>query len=113
MGRRGKEAEERAAEYLEDKGHHVVEKNYFCYRGEIDVITFDGDYVVFVEVKKRGKGSLVSPEEAITADKKERLIKCSKRWISENDYRGKSRLDVLALSGGEIRHYEDAIRPSG
>ncbi len=110
MSRKGKGAEKRAVKFLEEQGHHVVEENYFCYRGEVDVITFDDQYLVFVEVKKRGKGSFASPEMAITDDKKERLIKCSKRWIMQNDYSGDSRFDVLALSGGEIRHYKDAIR---
>ena len=111
MSKQGRRAEDRAVDFLESKGHHVVARNYHCYRGEVDVITLDGDYVVFVEVKKRGKGSYASPEEAVTAEKKERLIKCSRRWITENDYRGAARLDVLAISDGEIRHYEDAIRP--
>jgi len=110
MTRRGKGAEKRAARYLESKGHHLVERNYFCYRGEVDLITFDEDFLVFVEVKKRGKGSYLTPEESITRKKKERLIKCSKRWIMDNDYSGSSRFDVVALSGGEIRHYEDAIQ---
>lgn len=109
MAKRGREAEEKAVRYLRNKGHYVVERNFFCYRGEIDVITLDDDFLVFVEVKKRGKGSFVSPEEAITAKKKKRLIKCSKRWILDNDYRGDSRFDVIALSDGEIRHYQDAI----
>jgi len=110
MTRRGKGAEKRAASYLESKGHHLVERNYFCYRGEVDLITFDEDFLVFVEVKKRGKGSYLTPEESITRKKKERLIKCSKRWIMDNDYSGNSRFDVVALSGGEIRHYENAIQ---
>ncbi len=111
--KRGEKAEELAADYLESKGHHVVTRNYFCYRGEIDIITFDRDYLVFVEVKERGKGSYVSPEEAITADKRERLIRCSKRWLMENDYRGDTRFDVVAISDGEVRHYEDAIQVEG
>lgn len=110
MTRRGKGAEERAARYLEEKGHHLVDRNYFCYRGEVDLITFDEDFLVFVEVKKRGKGSYLTPEESITRKKKERLIKCSKRWIMDNDYSGNSRFDVVALSDGEIRHYENAIQ---
>jgi putative endonuclease len=110
MIKKGRRAEDRAVKYLESRGHHVVTRNYFCHRGEIDVITFDGDYVVFVEVKRRGSGSYVAPEEAITSRKKRRLIKCSKRWLMENDYRGDARFDVIAISDGEINHYEDAIQ---
>lgn len=113
MPRKGRKAEELAAEYLESEGHYVVTRNYFCYRGEIDVITFDGEYIVFVEVKKRGKTSYVTPEESITDEKKARLIKCSKRWVMENNYQGDTRFDVIAISDGEIRHYKNAIQLEG
>lgn len=98
MARKGRRAEDQAAQYLGSHGHHLVDRNYFCYRGEIDIITLDGDYVVFVEVKSRGSGSYVSPEESITAKKKQRLIKCAKRWLMENDYRGDVRFDVITIS---------------
>lgn len=110
MAKKGRKAEKRAAEYLESHGHHLVTRNYFCHGGEIDIITLDGDYVVFVEVKSRGSGSYVTPEESITTKKKKRLIKCAKRWLMENEYRGDARFDVIAISGGEISHYDNAIR---
>ncbi|MFB6290735.1 MAG: YraN family protein [Candidatus Bipolaricaulia bacterium] len=110
MTRKGRKAEDKAVKYLGSHGHHVITRNFFCYRGEIDVITFDEDYVVFVEVKQRGSGSFVSPEESITAKKKQRLIKCAKRWLMENEYRGDTRFDVIAISEGELTHYEDAIK---
>lgn len=109
MTKKGRKAEDQAANYLGSHGHHLVTRNYFCHRGEIDIITFDGDYVVFVEVKRRGSGSYVSPEESITEEKKRRLIRCAKRWLMENDYRGDARFDVIAISDGEISHYENAI----
>lgn len=109
MTKKGRKAEDRAVKYLGSHGHHLVARNYFCHRGEIDIITFDGDYVVFVEVKLRGTGSYVTPEESITAEKKRRLINCAKRWLMENEYRGDARFDVIAIHEGEICHYEDAI----
>jgi len=110
MPKKGRKAENRAVEYLESEDHYVVARNYFCHRGEIDVITLDGDYVVFVEVKKRGIGSYVSPEESITEKKKRRLIRCAKRWLMENNYKGNARFDVIAISDNMIRHYENAIQ---
>ena len=109
MVKKGREAEDQASEYLGSRGHHLVARNYFCHRGEIDIITFDGDYVVFVEVKHRGKGSYVTPEESITPKKKKRLIRCAKRWLMENDYRGNARFDVIAITDDEITHYKNAI----
>lgn len=113
MAKRGQKAEDTAARYLRKKGHHIVTRNYFCYRGEIDIISLDASYVVFTEVKKRGKTSYATPEEAITPEKKRRLIDCSKRWIMENDYKGNVRFDVLAISKGEVRHYQNAIQSEG
>jgi len=110
MPKKGRKAENRAVEYLESQNHHVVTRNYFCHRGEIDVITLDDDYVVFVEVKKRGSGSYVSPEASITEKKKGRLIRCAKRWLMENNYQGDARFDVIAISDNAIRHYENAIQ---
>jgi putative endonuclease len=109
MSKKGRKAEDKAVDYLASHDHKVVTRNYYCYRGEIDVITFDDDYVVFVEVKSRGSGSYVSPEEAITREKKRRLVKCAKRWLMENEYRGNARFDVVAISEDEISHYENAI----
>jgi putative endonuclease len=109
MSKKGRKAEDRAVDYLASHDHQIVTRNYYCHRGEIDVITFDKDYVVFVEVKSRGSGSYVSPEESITREKKRRLVKCAKRWLMENEYRGDARFDVIAISDGTINHYENAI----
>lgn len=110
MARKGKGAEDRAVNYLETSGHHVVTRNYICPRGEIDVITFDEDYLVFIEVKYRRKASYVSPEEAVTREKKERIVRCARRWLAVNDYKGNTRFDVIAISDDELRHYEDAFQ---
>ena len=113
MGKRGQKGEEIAANYLKDRGHYIVTRNYYCYRGEVDIISLDSNYVVFTEVKKRGPGSYFRPEESITRRKKLLIINCSKRWIFQNNYRGNVRFDVIAISGGEIRHYENAFQPQG
>ena len=107
--RRGKKAEKRACNYLKEKGFRVLGKNYHCRVGEIDLIALDRSYLVFVEVKKRQKGSLVSPEEAVTEEKKDRIIFCSKCWIMEHNYKGDIRYDVVTICGDRLRHYKGAF----
>ena len=49
----GKKYEEKACQYLESQGMKIVEKNFRCRQGEIDLIGFHGEYLAFVEVKYR------------------------------------------------------------
>ncbi len=113
MPRRGQRGEDIAADFLENNGHKIITRNYHCHRGEIDIISIDDDYVVFTEVKQRGKNSYLQPEEAITYSKKKRLINCAERWFMENEYTGGARIDVIAISDGEIRHYMNALHSDG
>ncbi|MFP4589297.1 MAG: YraN family protein [Candidatus Bipolaricaulota bacterium] len=110
MANRGAWAERRATEFLEGRDYHIVDQNYHCHRGEIDLIALDGDYVVFTEVRFRSSGSYSKPEESINSTKRRRIIHCAKRWIMENEYRGPSRFDVLALDREGIRHYENVFQ---
>lgn len=110
MAKRGQKGEDAAVGFLKKQEHEVLTRNYHCYRGEIDIISMDREYVVFTEVRSRSKRSYTSPEESITARKKKRLVNCAKRWIMENDYQGDCRFDVIAISHGEIRHYQNAIQ---
>ena len=61
----GSEYEQKAAQYLQAKGVHVLELNYRNRKGEIDLIARDGDYLVFVEVKYRKDTRKGAPEEAV------------------------------------------------
>ena len=59
----GRAGEEYAAKWLEEHGYHILEQNYHSRFGEIDIIAEDSQYIVFVEVKTRAEGSMVSPLE--------------------------------------------------
>ncbi len=113
MQRKGREGEKEAAEYLEEKGFRILEENYHCGVGEVDLVALEGDYLVFVEVKKRKEESLVSPEEAVTREKRRKIVFCSKCWIMEHSYRGDVRYDVVAISGERMRHYKGAFSVEG
>lgn len=106
---RGREAERQAADFLRRHGYAIYEHNYRWRGGEIDLIARDGDCLVFVEVKARSSGAFGSPEESITAAKREKLIRTARRYLVEHPTELDVRFDVVALSGGHARLYQNAF----
>lgn len=72
---RGAEGERRVAEYLRRRGYTVIKRNYSDRFGEIDIIAENAAYLVFVEVKTREQGAVVSGFEAVDSAKQRRLRK--------------------------------------
>jgi putative endonuclease len=66
--------EELARDFLKERGYCIIESNYRCPEGEIDIVARCADYLVFVEVRTRRSLRFGSPEESVTPAKKERLI---------------------------------------
>ena len=110
MKKKGSKGEEQARKFLKKRGYKILDKNFYCYRGEIDIIALDLNYVVFVEVKKRTNRSFVSPQKSLTRKKRKRIIKCAERWIKKNNYKGDVRFDFVGISEGDIQLYKDAFR---
>lgn len=71
----GTEQEERAAEYLTARGFQIVERNFRCRQGEIDIIGYDGEYLVFVEVKYRSSGCFDGPLAAVGRAKMQKICR--------------------------------------
>jgi putative endonuclease len=95
LGRRG---EELAAQYLEHAGYTVIDRNWRCARGELDLVARDGDDTVFVEVKTRSSTAFGHPFEAITPRKLARLRRLALAWRDAHPYRrGSLRLDAIAV----------------
>ena len=69
----GNRGENLACGYLRKRGYHILETNYRCRRGEIDIVARHNEYLVFIEVRTKKGDSYGSPEESITRAKKERL----------------------------------------
>ena len=106
----GSQAEDRAAEYLIEKGYTIVTRRWTMRGGELDIVALDGETLVFVEVKARS-GRWASPEEAIVDLKVQRFLKAVQRYALETDQLDRAtRYDVIAIDDKGIRHYEDAFR---
>lgn len=94
----GQEGEELAARYLEEQGYKILERNYRCALGEIDIIACDNEDLVFIEVKTRTSRAFGYPQESITRSKQFRLKKIALKYLAEKRplYRN-YRFDVVSI----------------
>ena len=97
----GQYTESLACRYLENKGFKLLEKNFNCKVGEIDLIMQDNDTLVFVEVRYRKSNDFGSGAESITESKQSKLIKTAslylQRHVKFSQY--PARFDVISITG--------------
>ena len=110
-GRRG---EEIAASYLTEKGYKILERNWSCVSGELDIIVEQNDTLVFVEVRTRRGNRFGTAEESITPAKQVRLVELAQTYLQESATVPRSwRIDVVAVQLGsglpQIDHIENAV----
>jgi putative endonuclease len=80
----GRFDEQRAVEFLQGAGLHVLERNWRCRDGEIDIVASDGNVLVFVEVKTRSSVLCGVPAAAVDRRKVARLRRLAVRWMAEH-----------------------------
>ena len=111
LGQRGENV---AARYLRNQGYRIIERNFRCEVGEVDIIARDGKTLVFVEVKTRSHDD-PTPEDQINQPKRHQLTKAANFYLSRyGTPQPPARFDVVAIvwpSGREaqIRHTTDAF----
>ncbi len=112
----GRFGEEQAAKYLRRRGYRIVETNFSCRAGEIDLIARNRKYIVFVEVKLRRSDAFAAAREFVTAAKQRRILATASLWLSAHESALQPRFDVIevyAPQGAEgrveINHIEDAF----
>lgn len=94
----GKLGEQLAADYLEKAGYRILQRNYRCRFGEIDIIAKEGDTIVFVEVKSRRSDNYGAPQFAVGIEKQRRISKISLYYIQTNRLESfNARYDVVAV----------------
>ncbi|MDO7787213.1 YraN family protein [Desulforamulus aquiferis] len=104
LGRRkkiGSIAEEEAVRYLQELGWKLVQRNYRCRIGEIDIIARDPrGFLVFVEVRSRSGKGYGSPEESVVSRKQHKLRLLANQYLQAHprDSEGPCRIDVLAVT---------------
>lgn len=98
----GKKGEELALKYLQKKGYRIIERNFRCSYGEIDLIARDGKTVVFVEVKARSSGQLSPPYLAVNKNKRKKIQKTAEYYLNQNRAgQVDCRFDIVSVVLGE------------
>jgi len=97
----GKSGEDRVTLYLRKKGFEILKRNYQCKFGEIDIIAKNSELIIFVEVKTRKKGSLVSAGESVDSFKQQRITLTANDFLSKTDYNLQPRFDVAEVTTEE------------
>lgn len=83
-GYKGGMAEEIVVRYLKERGYKIIERNFRCPLGEIDIISQKGEYICFVEVRSRSDTNYGMPYETVTYPKQRKIIKTAKYFIAKN-----------------------------
>ncbi|MBI4336231.1 MAG: YraN family protein [Chloroflexi bacterium] len=113
----GKAGEAAACSYLVAHGWQVVERNYRCPWGEVDIVAQDGDTLVFVEVRTRQSKTFGTPQESVTAAKRQHLVAAAQHYLQERGLNTHWRIDLLAVFAHQGRvsrvlHIPNAVSES-
>ena len=109
--------ETRAARYLMFRGYRLLERNFSCRYGEIDIIAAKRGYVVFVEVKLRKNADFGEAKDFVTVSKQNKVRAAAEIWLSKNETELDPRFDVIEIyapngmsrRGLIINHLENAF----
>jgi len=102
---RGQQAESQACDYLRERGLKLLERNFRCKLGELDLIMQDGETLVFVEVKYRGRRDYGSGSEAVDRNKQAKLIRAAQVYLQQHPefLDTPMRFDVVSIDGPQSR----------
>ena len=108
---RGAFAEADAATALLAAGYRIVERNFACKAGELDIVARDGEVLVFVEVRSRADGTHGHAAEMVSPAKQAQVTRVAAIYLRarEPDFE-ECRFDVVAITGGVVDIIKDAWR---
>jgi len=108
----GNWGEKLAEDYLTRNKHIVLERNWRFRRSEVDLITMDGQTLVFVEVKVRKNASFGNPEDFVNTSKANRIKSAAVEYQIIKNYNGFIRFDIISILGSvenfELLHLPDS-----
>jgi putative endonuclease len=108
---RGRAGERRAVAFLEGRGYQIVEKNFRCRAGEIDLVAREGGDLVFVEVRTRADARRGSALETVRAPKRAKVARVAEAYLAMRSPAFSScRFDVVGITGDDIELIKDAFR---
>ncbi len=104
----GKQGEGIAVKFLRRKGYKIIEKNYRCALGEMDIIAEDSGVLSFIEVKTRISTEFGSPQAAVGVSKQKKIIKTAQNYLTHKGLHGiDCRFDVVAVRFSAKQHLEN------
>lgn len=106
---RGKAAEARALAYLQQQGMQLLERNFSCRCGEIDLIMHEQQTLVFVEVRQRSSAQYGGAAASVTAAKQIRLWRTAEYYLQRYPKPPRCRFDLIAIEGGELNWLRNII----
>jgi putative endonuclease len=109
----GAAGEDAVAEWYLEAGYEVLDRNWRCRDGELDLVVARDPLIVVCEVKTRTSERFGAPAEAVTVPKQRRLRRLAVQWLADRSVRGELRFDVASVRPGraglEVDVLEDAF----
>lgn len=106
----GRKNEKIAQKFLKEKNYQIIQTNFYCKFGEIDIIAKDRNCLVFIEVRSKSYNDFGNPEETVDKLKIEKITKTAQLFIQKTgiDF-DEIRFDVIAILGDKLKHIENAF----
>jgi len=109
----GKQGEDMACRYLQERGYKILTRNFRCKQGEIDIISLDknSDELVFIEVKTRTSKKYGMPVDAVNEVKQKHIYRSAEYYVYRNRIKNTAiRLDIIEIRVYESRFYINHIK---
>lgn len=107
--RSGDEGEAMALTFLENAGLTLVEKNFLCKGGEIDLVMLDRKTLVFVEVRRRNSMQFGGAIASVTQAKQRRMVHAAQMYLLQKNNQPACRFDLVTIDGGIINWLQNVI----
>lgn len=101
--------ERKAAHCLKNNGYKILERNFRCPFGEVDIIAQKGDTVAFIEVKTRRSVAYGAPNEAVGRDRMNRYKNCARFYYANREFDRTVRFDIIEVTKEGVNHIENAF----
>lgn len=112
---KGKNNENIAARFLQEKGYRIIKRNWRYGKKEIDIISEKDNLLIIIEVKSRLTKSVMRPEEIVSMKKQLLIIEAAEAFIVQNGLDHEVRFDIIFVDNNQpdvrIEHIQDAFYP--
>ena len=114
----GEKGEERVVKFLKKNKYKILSRNYSLKTGEIDIIAEDKRYIVFVEVKTRSEGQMLTPALSVDRKKRLKILKTAALYLQKNNTDKQPRFDIAEVIYDQkgklnVNYIENAFEQEG